>query len=227
MTQACAQQHDDWSCGVYVASFLSMVLQRRATTHQIDPASDKNDMISILRSAELDGAFSDEEKEALRGLQKDGGGRQQISFEDRLARCGLETLSQRLQVARQRLTEATKDLARACEEVSKLSGRLEARGGDRIHHDGVRLGAECMLDHMQNFWLNLDKELTAANERKALADSAAEDALKEMEACHNAVMAKTDHDKLVRAQAELDKCRARHEVWKAADMDGEVSLPES
>ncbi|KAM5349380.1 hypothetical protein ACJ41O_005885 [Fusarium nematophilum] len=217
-----------------------MVLQRRATTHQIDPASDKNDMISILRSAELDGAFSDEEKEALRGLQKDGGGRQQISFEDRLARCGLETLSQRLQVARQRLTEATKDLARACEEVSKLSGRLEARGGMiqelRKELKSVKGTLDQHASHARemasrrtsgNFWLNLDKELTAANERKALADSAAEDALKEMEACHNAVMAKTDHDKLVRAQAELDKCRARHEVWKAADMDGEVSLPES
>ncbi|KAJ3501495.1 hypothetical protein NM208_g16924 [Fusarium decemcellulare] len=70
MTQPCAKQHDNWSCGVYVVSFLSMVLQRRATTHQIDPASEKNEIISILKTAQLDGAFSDEEKEALEGLQK-------------------------------------------------------------------------------------------------------------------------------------------------------------
>ncbi|KAF4468176.1 hypothetical protein FALBO_4942 [Fusarium albosuccineum] len=291
MTQPCAKQHDNWSCGVYVVSFLSMVLQRKATTNQIDPASEKNEIISILKTAQLDGAFSDEEKEALEGLQKYGEGCQQVSFEDRLAKCSLETLNQRLQVSRQRLTEATTELARASEEVSKLSGRLGARDGmiqelskelksvkgtldqhashtremasrrasgvhqlppsspaqspsssglfsrldqthersqsqsDRIHHDGVRLGAESMLDHMQNLWLNLDKELTAANDRKVSAETAAEDALKEMQGCHKAVMAKTDHDAFVRAQSESEKCRVKHEMWKAADMDGEISLP--
>ncbi|KAF5004681.1 hypothetical protein FDECE_8846 [Fusarium decemcellulare] len=270
-----------------------MVLRRRATTHQIDPASEKDEIIGILKTAQLDGAFSDEEKEALEGLQKYGEGCQQVSFEDRLAKCSLETLNQRLQVSRQQLSEATTELARASEEVSKLNGSLGARDGmiqelskelksvkgtldqhashtremasrrassvhqlppsspaqspsrsglfnrldqthersqsqsDRIHHDGVRLGAESMLDHMQNFWLNLDKELAAANERKVSAEAAAEDALRDMEGCHKAVMAKTDYDKFVRAQAELEKCRVRHEMWKTADMDGEISLPEA
>lgn len=108
---------------------LSSVLQGKDCPKKIDVGAEQRALLQLLRETRIDNGsrFSHDEAAALKDLKERKSKSKLMTFDDRLSKCSLQTLLERLAEAKERHKAAVNDEMEARETVAKLEGKLEMR----------------------------------------------------------------------------------------------------